>query len=202
MISKLTQPEIFEKFATIVASSLRIERSRVTMDSHIMNDLGAESLDLIEITMESESAFNIWLPEKSILDTATEVFGPGVLVRDGILTETGKDLLRQRLPPEIAPLFEGEVSVRDLQSYFLTVRSWVALIDRLLQHTPVTCDACGGALQPGVGFRLRCTECQKEVSLQSGEDLNRAWVRQYYDEEFVPAQEGAQQATPTGAASH
>jgi len=200
MISKLTEVEIFEKFAGIVASSLHIERDRITMDTHLMNDLGAESLDLLEITMECESVFNIWLPEKSILDTASEIFGAGVLVRDGVLTETGKELLRRRLPPESAPLFQGEITVRDLQSYFLTVRSWVTLIDRLIQHTPMTCDACGGTLQPDIGFRLQCTVCHKQISLQSGEDLNRAWVRQYYDEEYLAAKETKRQATPTGAA--
>src|SRR5579863_5049250 len=86
MNSKLTEAEIFEKFADIVAQSLRIERAKVTMNSHLMDDLGAESLDLIEITMETESAFDVWLPEKSILDTAAEVFGPDVLVQNEMLT--------------------------------------------------------------------------------------------------------------------
>ena len=61
-----------------------------------MDNLDAESLDLIEITMETESAFDVWLPEKSVLDTAAEVFGPDILVRDGVLTEAGKELLRRR----------------------------------------------------------------------------------------------------------
>jgi acyl carrier protein len=201
MNPKLTEAQIYDKFADIVAQSLRIERAKVTTDAHIMDDLGAESLDLIEITMETESAFDVWLPEKSILDTAAEVFGPDILVKDGLLTETGKELLRHRMPPESAQLFDGEVTIKALQSYFLTVRSWVALIERLMEHTPVSCDACGGALKPETAFRLQCVNCHKQVSLQSGEELNRQWVKQYYDQQYLPSKTAAAQGEPMGAAS-
>ena len=50
--------------------------------------------------METETAFDVWLPEKSILDTAAEIFGPDILVREGLLTEAGKEMLRRRMPPE------------------------------------------------------------------------------------------------------
>ena len=201
MESKLTEAQIYDKFAEIVAASLRIERARITMDAHLMDDLGGESLDLIEITMETESAFDVWLPEKSILDTAAEVFGPDVLVREGVLTEAGKEMLRRRMPPESAQLFEGEVTTKTLNSYFLTVRSWVALIERLLEYTPVTCDACGGPLAAETGFRMQCTQCHKQVSLRSGEDLNREWVKQYYEQEYLPSKAVATQGEPLGAAS-
>jgi acyl carrier protein len=201
MFSIMTEAQIYEKFADIVAASLRIEREKVTMEAHLMNDLGAESLDLIEITMECESAFDVWLPEKSILDTAAEVFGPDVLVREGILTDVGKELLRHRMPPESAHLFEGEVAVKALQSYFLTVRSWVALIERLRQYTPTTCDACGGPLKAETGFRLQCTSCSKQVSLRSGEELNRAWVQQYYDQAYLPSKAADPQGVPVSTTS-
>lgn len=199
MNSKLTEDQIHDKFAQIVAGSLRVDPERVTMAAHLMDDLGGESLDLIEITMETESAFDVWLPEKSILDTAAEVFGPGVLVQEGVLTEAGKEMLRRRLPPDSEYLFEGDVTVKALQHYFLTVRSWVAMIERLRQHTPVTCDACGAALKAETGFRMQCTQCHKEVSLRSGEDLNREWVKQYYDQEYLPSK--AAQGEPMSAAS-
>lgn len=199
MNSQLTEAQIHDKFADIVAGSLRVDREKVTMDAHLMDDLGGESLDLIEISMETESAFDVWLPEKSILDTAAEVFGPGVLVHEGVLTEAGKEMLRRRLPPESGYLFEGEVTVKALQSYFLTVRSWVAMIDRLRQYTPVTCEACEGPLKAETGFRLQCAQCHKEISLRSGEDLNREWVKQYYDQEYLPSR--AAQGEPMSTAS-
>ena len=124
MDSKLTEAQIYEKFADIVAASLRIERSRVTMDAHLMDNLDAESLDLIEITMETESAFDVWLPEKSILDTAAEVFGPDILVRGG-RTDGGRQ--GTAAPPDAArehAIFRwGSNHQRRCTSYFLTGRT-------------------------------------------------------------------------------
>jgi acyl carrier protein len=91
-MAKLTHGEIVDKFSQIVAKSLHIDAATVT-EASFLDDLGAESLDLIEITMETEEAFNVWISEKSILDTAKEVFGPDILEKDGFLTQNGKALL-------------------------------------------------------------------------------------------------------------
>src|ERR1022692_3773853 len=102
----MTESEVFDKFAQIVAKSLRIDASQIAPDTHL-TDLGAESLDLIEITMETETQFHIFLPDKSVLETAVEVFGPGILEKDGYLTEEGKRFLLRRMPGADAQAFEG-----------------------------------------------------------------------------------------------
>src|SRR3984885_15408776 len=117
---EMTEGEIFDKFAQIVARSLRIDASQVIPDAYL-SDLGAESLDLIEISMETESQFHIFLPDKSILDTAVEVFGPDILEKEGYLTDEGKRLMMCRLPEADARTFQGEVAIKDLQSYFLKI---------------------------------------------------------------------------------
>src|ERR1700691_141681 len=114
----MTESEVFDKFAQIVAKSLRIDAAQIAPDTHL-TDLGAESLDLIEITMETESQFHIFLPDKSILETAVEVFGSDILEKDGYLTDDGKRLMLRRLPEADVRTFQGEVAVKDLHSYFL-----------------------------------------------------------------------------------
>ena len=106
---KMTESEVFEKFAQIVAKSLRIDACQISRDTHL-TDLGAESLDLIEITMETETQFHIFLPDKSILETAVEVFDPGVLEKDGYLTVEGKRFLLGRMPQADSRDFAGEVA--------------------------------------------------------------------------------------------
>lgn len=179
----MTESEVFEKFAQIVARSLRIDASQVKPDIHL-NDLGAESLDLIEITMETESQFHIFLPDKSILETAVEVFGPDILEKEGYLTEEGKRLLLRRMPETDAAAFQGQVAVKDLQSYFLKVDTWVRMIQGLAQYTPAECAACGGAMTASQGFRMKCTRCGEEITLRSGEELNREWVVEYHEKEY------------------
>lgn len=181
-----SEREIFERFAGIVAKSLHIDPARVTPDAYL-DELGAESLDLIEISMETESEFNIWISEKTILHTAEEVFGPGVLQKDGVLTEAGKDLVRRRMP-ELDPSFlDREVTVKDLNHLFLRVSTWVRMIHGLMEYTPKACPQCGARLEASVAFRMKCTQCGQETALLSGEEINRKWVREYYETEYLPS---------------
>lgn len=186
-MSRLTEQQILDKTADIVAASLRVDRARVTPDAHMMDDLGAESLDIIEITMETESVFNVCIPERSILDTAIDVFGPDVLEKDGYLTSAGKLLLHRRLPDLDRTRFEGQVSIASIRSYFLTVRSWAHMVWRLAQHTPSECLDCASTLIAEPGFRMKCPNCGKEMTLRAGEDLNREWVEHFYKTEYLPS---------------
>ena len=174
----MTEAEVHERFAQIVAHSVNIEPSEVTAASYL-DDLGAESLDFIEISMEVESQFRVWLPEKSILQTAMEIYGPGTLEIDGKLTPQGKALLEARMPPEDAGEFQGDVSFKDVQRYFMRVSTWDRMIQGLLEYTPTRCAACNGPLETSLGFRLKCAACGEEVTLKSGDEINRDWVQQF-----------------------
>ena len=37
-----------------------------------------------------------------------------------------------------------------------------------------------------MGFRMKCAGCGQEITLRSGEELNREWVREYYESEYIP----------------
>lgn len=181
--TQYSQSEVLQKFSQIVAKSLHIDPSLVTPDAYL-DELGAESLDLIEITMETESAFDVWLPEKSILDTAAEVFGQGVLEKDGYLTDDGKRLMTARMPACDASTFAADVAVKDLRHYFMKVSTWIRLIESLLEHTPRVCASCGGPMAASLGLRMKCGNCSQEISLRSGEEINRDWVKEFYEKEY------------------
>jgi acyl carrier protein len=193
----MTEEQIQEKFAAIVAQSLHIDSKQVVPDVHL-DDLGAESLDLIEISMEVESQFRVWLPEKSILQTAIETYGPDVIEHDGHLTQMGKTLLEARMPAEDASHFEGEVSLKDVNQYFLLVSTWIRMIDGLLSFTPAACSSCGGALEASLGFRLKCANCGAETTLRSGDEINREWVEEF--KKTQPGEWGSSQTDPQPAA--
>jgi len=172
-------------FQAIVADSLGIDPSDVTPES-TLEELGAQSLDVVEISMETESRFNIWLPDKSILETAIEVAGRDAILDGSHLSELGKDLFRARLPGEERELLEGDVTTADLQNYFMRVSTWVRLIDDIRAHTPKVCSVCDHTqLSNRPGFVLSCDECGHEMKLRAGEEINRDWV-----ETFLAAREG------------
>ncbi len=48
----------------IIAEKLGVDESEITPESHFINDLGADSLDTVELIMEFEKEFNISIPDE------------------------------------------------------------------------------------------------------------------------------------------
>ena len=61
MISKMEKFK--EKFDKILINTLGISQEDIKPDTHFINDLGADSLDLVELTMKFEKEFNITIPD-------------------------------------------------------------------------------------------------------------------------------------------
>lgn len=55
----LSRKEIEEKITEIVAKQLNIEKANIKPSSSFVNDLGADSLDTVELVMEIEEAFQV-----------------------------------------------------------------------------------------------------------------------------------------------
>jgi len=55
--------EINEKVQAIIAEKLSVDVADVTAEKSFTNDLGADSLDTVELIMEFEKAFNISIPD-------------------------------------------------------------------------------------------------------------------------------------------
>lgn len=59
-----TMSEIKEKVTKIIIDKLGVEESEVTAEAKFTNDLGADSLDTVELIMEFEKEFNISIPDE------------------------------------------------------------------------------------------------------------------------------------------
>jgi acyl carrier protein len=64
--------EIAEKVRAIIIDKLGVEESEVTPEASFTNDLGADSLDTVELIMEFEKEFNISIPDEQA-ETITTV---------------------------------------------------------------------------------------------------------------------------------
>ena len=56
----------FEKIRTILSEQLSVEEDEITLDSNIIDDLGADSLDLVDMAMTVEDEFGVELPEEML----------------------------------------------------------------------------------------------------------------------------------------
>ncbi len=56
--------DIAERVATIVTNQLDVEREKVKPEASFINDLGADSLDIVELVMELEEEFDMSIPDE------------------------------------------------------------------------------------------------------------------------------------------
>ncbi len=61
----------FEKVKKIVAEKLGVPEAKVTEEASFVNDLGADSLDVVEFVMEVEKEFDITIPDEEAAKLAT-----------------------------------------------------------------------------------------------------------------------------------
>ncbi len=67
----MTEEEIVKQVKAIIVDKLGVEESEVTESSNFTNDLGADSLDTVELLMEFERVFGIKIPDEETSTIAT-----------------------------------------------------------------------------------------------------------------------------------
>ena len=60
----MTKDEVQEKVIEIVCDQMGVDREKVTKETSFINDLGADSLDTVELIMEFEDAFDLNIPDE------------------------------------------------------------------------------------------------------------------------------------------
>lgn len=63
-MAQLTQDEVFAKVRKVVAEVFKVEESQISLKTKFMDDLKAESLDIITLLMEFEEAFDKRIPDE------------------------------------------------------------------------------------------------------------------------------------------
>ena len=59
----MSTEEVFEKVKAIIVEQLGVTESAVTMEASFIDDLGADSLDIVELVMALEEEFDIEIPD-------------------------------------------------------------------------------------------------------------------------------------------
>ena len=124
-------PAIWAKVQGAFAEALGLDEEEVTLESTIIGDLGAESLDFLDLAFRLERAFDIKIPRGGIENTARSDMGEEAYEVNGVLTEKAIERLAAAMP-EIPPgeLKEG-LRVSEVASHF-RVATFYNLVVHLL----------------------------------------------------------------------
>lgn len=66
-----TKDEVFKKVKAIIVDQLGVDEEEVTAEAHFIDDLGADSLDIVELMMALEEEFDLEIPDEEAEKIAT-----------------------------------------------------------------------------------------------------------------------------------
>src|SRR5215211_2082421 len=122
-----TQEEIFSKVSATLVEALNVDEDEVKPTSTLQGDLGAESIDFLDIVFRLEREFGIKIPRGELFPESIFQGDPD-FVQNGRVTEKGLDELRTRMPFADLGDFEKNPEVSKLSDLFT-----VELITRYIQ---------------------------------------------------------------------
>jgi acyl carrier protein len=129
----MEEKEIFEKVKEAIVDALGVDEDEVSAESSLFDDLGAESLDLLDIVFRLEKTFGIKIPRGAMVQdllAAEGVKEADVLV-DGAVTELGARLLRERMSEVKPEKIQAGFRIDDMPTLF-TVQTFVKLVKEQL----------------------------------------------------------------------
>jgi len=125
-----TRDEIFGQVREVLVDALGVDDDEVTEGATLMGDLGAESIDFLDIVFRLEKAFEIKIPREELFP-AENLMNNGEYVNNGKLTEKGLNELKARMPHTDFAEFEKDPDINKLGDLF-TVNAIVNYLDAKL----------------------------------------------------------------------
>ncbi len=108
-MAKPTRLEIFDKVKQALVDALSVDEGEVKESSSLMRDLGAESIDILDITFRLEKSFNIKIPQEEL--TPRDLLSNPAYVTNKKLNAEGLALLKQRIPHADFSEFEKDPDI-------------------------------------------------------------------------------------------
>jgi acyl carrier protein len=112
-----TSEEVFDKVRETLVDALGVDDDEVTPEATLIGDLGAESIDFLDIVFRLEKNFDIRIPRGELFPENLASAESG-FVKDGVVTETGIAELKQRMPHADVVRFAADPKVENIQDLF------------------------------------------------------------------------------------
>ena len=123
----MTRDEIFEKVQQTLVDALGVDDDEVTPEATLSGDLGAESIDYLDIVFRLEKNFGIKIPRGELFPES--LAAEGGYVKDGVVTPEGIAELRKRMPHADVDAFAADPKVENINDLF-TVNMLVKFLEK------------------------------------------------------------------------
>ena len=127
-----TQEEVFSKVQEALIDALGVDDDEVTPDATLIGDLGAESIDFLDIVFKLEKAFDIKIPREELFPE--DILNNAEYVVEGKLTDAGLEMLKQRMPFLDLKNFVDDPAVQNFGN-LLTVQDMCRFVEGKVQLT-------------------------------------------------------------------
>lgn len=134
-ITKEEIQAIYPKVAATIADALACDEDKVKPDASLINDLGAESIDFLDIVFRLERAFKVKIPRGKIVEEARGPLTEDQFQNAGVVTEAGIARLREFLNEVPADRIKSPLKSAEIPKLF-TVETFAKMVIRQQKATP------------------------------------------------------------------
>lgn len=125
----MTRDEVYEKVKEVLVDALSVDEDEVSPSASLTRDLGAESIDFLDIVFKLEQAFGFKIGQGELFPE--NVAQDPTYVQDGKVTPAGIAALKQRMPHVDFAKFEKNPELAKVAEVF-TVDAVVNFVQRKL----------------------------------------------------------------------
>ncbi len=122
----MSREEIFENVRETLVDALAVEPDEVTEDATLTGDLGAESIDFLDIVFRLEKSFNIKIPRGELFPD--DLLNNPEYVENGKFTSQGLERIKGAMPHADFTDFENDPDVNKMTDLF-TVKTLINYIE-------------------------------------------------------------------------
>jgi acyl carrier protein len=137
-MTNITKEEIaavFPKVADTIADALGCDLDQVKPESSLIGDLGAESIDFLDIVFRLERAFKVKIPRGKLIEDARGDLPEAEFEKSGVVTDAGVQRLKTFLSEVPADKFPAPLKVADIPRLF-TVETFCKMVIRQQKAAP------------------------------------------------------------------
>jgi acyl carrier protein len=181
----ITEEKVMEELKKAIVETLRVDEEQIKPETSLINDLGAESLDFLDINYRLEQAFGMKMARHFVLEHIEEIYGEGsALDENGQLTDKAVETLKIRFGEHVPDLKPG--MDMDEVPAIVTVESISKGVMDILDSLPGNCTKCSHAeWQTDDGSHLKCASCGEPAAYANGDDLIKDWLSKVQEEKKI-----------------